>query len=113
MNAYDRWLSGPYTEQPEPPAPTEEHRQDALDKVCEFGSTLLLTDLQDEGFYFDNLRSVILAKTPEAQAKACSQFRRMFELVHELRINEMAQKLAIEEQKEREDYAAECVEGWE
>lgn len=114
MNAYDRWLAGPYTDAVEAPEPTDEQLDAAVDHVAERGGDILLTDMQDEGFYLDNLRAVIVARTPAAQARACAAVRQMFQLLHGARIDEVADRIAADAIQQSKDdaaeYAAQCME---
>ena len=114
MSAYDCWLAAPYTEAVEPTEPTDEQLDAAVDHVAERGGDILLYDMRDEGFYLDNLRAVIVARTPAAQARACEAVRHMFQLLHAERIETAAQRIAAAEiQRSKDDaaeYAAQCME---
>lgn len=94
MNAYDHWLAGQYVDAQESPEPTDEQLEQAVDNVAERGGDDLLIAMRDDGFYLDNLRAVIVARTPAAKASACDAVRQAFQLLHGDRIDAEAQRIA-------------------
>lgn len=107
MSAYDRYLSAPYN-QPEPPNVDSDHEARAIRRLVDGERRVYLIDaMLDEGFIHDYLADAIAAETPAQFAKACGQFRAMFEMLHPTTIRDAAQEIACEDVQDSRDAAAE------